>query len=106
MISKGFKFPIYCLFMNLWEKRLIAQMKLEKLYKLYIKRIKQGESIKLRVHHLRGFYDCVKFDEKWPSLYHSPEYNDRLVENIAKKIVENPSSKIKVVADFDFACDF
>lgn len=80
-------------------------MKVEKLYRLYMKKIEQGEPIQIRTHHLRGFYECVKHD-KWFGGDYFPDYNEKLVKALLKKIAEKSTSKVKVVADFGVCCHF
>jgi hypothetical protein len=87
------------------EKQIIKQMRVEEIYKSYIKKISRGEPIKIRIHHLFQFYRGVKHND-WASSRYIPDYNQEFIRRLSRKIAENPTSKIKVVADWDIVCDF
>lgn len=80
-------------------------MNLRKLCKVYKEKIDQGIPVEIRVHHLRDFYDGVKL-KKWASVCYFPDYNEKLVRQILRRIGNNSNSKVEVVADYDVMCNF
>jgi hypothetical protein len=95
------------------EKQIIKEMGVRKVYRAYIKRIEQRKPVKIRIHHLPLIYSGIKYNEwdwlgdaYWLSTSYMPAYNQKLLKQLLKKVVKSPTSKIKVVADWDIICDF
>ena len=71
----------------------------------YEEKIDRGIPIEIRVHHLKDFYYSIRLNH-WANLDYFPDCNEKFVRKIMRKLDNNPNSKVKVIADYDFMCPF